>query len=229
MTLTYRVTISLARHTPQWKGKGDSAYCELYSWNAIIAGLRGARMIIYLAPAIFANTFTEPSFVRPLKYSPARQQLRLWYHSVLQPLHDSLICNICLVYICLVVRVHKTNDVMSCEWITESDWTRQSHNNSLYALSPDPPFPFWLGGVARETRVTINVQISCSPSILSMRREGQGKTHRHHSVYVLLAQEKYLSWCQCLCSYLQKHALILVYLLIQINSCWIGVAYLTTS
>ena len=42
---------SLARHTPQSKGKeesGDNAYCELFCWNAIIE-LRSARRIIFLA------------------------------------------------------------------------------------------------------------------------------------------------------------------------------------
>ena len=37
---TVTVLSSLARHTPQSKGKegsGDSAYCELFCWNAIIA------------------------------------------------------------------------------------------------------------------------------------------------------------------------------------------------
>ena len=62
---------SLARHTPQSKGKegsGDSAYCELFWWNAIIANFerRAQDNIFGELPIILINfwerVFSDASF-----------------------------------------------------------------------------------------------------------------------------------------------------------------------
>ena len=109
-------------------------------------------------------TRAEPSFVRPLKYSPGKAaalSIAIWY-IILGP--SAIACFTDSQYLpsVHVVHVHVLLNVMSCERITEFDWTRQDlvAEQLVVRAVTRPPVPSWLGGVARETKSDYRLTLS---------------------------------------------------------------------